>query len=148
MLKERISDDLYVIGSLNRMWANSRLISTEQLAALPRRHGKLWLFKRCFIRGVVFHSESYKRVVARNDYTVEFQDLKHNTCYGSIQTFVKVQEKCLKLICSATKCFCKLSSRYLAIIGILNLDDNQLSRYRGHKLVTHIFKVKESDRYL
>lgn len=68
--KESISETVHVIGSLERVWSCSTLLTDEQLATLPRHHSKIWMFRHCLVDGVVFHSKSYKRVVARNDYTV------------------------------------------------------------------------------
>ena len=95
--KESISETVHVVGSLERVWSCSKLLTDEQLATLPRHHGRIWMFRRCLVDGVVFHSKSYKRVVAQNDYTVEFQHL-HSNYYGSIHTYVKVEVKCLKAI--------------------------------------------------
>ena len=95
---------------------------------------------------VVFHSKSYKRVVARNDYTVEFQHLQ-TSCYGSIHTYVKVEEKCLKAKCSEQKCSCDLICHHFAIIEVFERDHQQLPEYRGWTVVKHITRVKTSNRY-
>lgn len=144
--KESISETVHVIGSLERVWSCSTLLTDEQLATLPRHHGKIWMFRRCLVDGVVFHSKSYKRVVAWNDYTVEFQHL-HSSYYGSIHTYVKVEEKCLKAKCSEQKCCCDLICHHFAIIEVLEKDHQQLPEYRGRTVVKHITRVKTSNRY-
>ena len=146
--KESISETLYVVGSLERIWGNSTLLTEKQLATLPTHRRRVWVFKQCLIGGVLFHSKSYiyKRVIARNDYTVEFHHLD-NTHYGSIQNYVKVEEKCLKALCDDQKCSCHLPCHYFAIVEVLEKDEEQLPRYRGRTVVNHITKVKTSRRY-
>lgn len=135
-----------MVGSLERVWSNSTLLSKDQLATLPTNYGKMWVFRRSIIGGVLFHSKSYKRVIARNDYTVEFPHL-NDMHYGSIQTYVKVEEKCGKAICNDQKCSCQLPRHYFAIVEILEKDAEQLPRYRGRTVVNHITRVKTSNRY-
>ena len=142
--KERIAKNIHVVGSLERVWGNSTLLSEEQLATLPK-HGKVWVFGRC-LKGVLFHSKSYKRIVARNDYTIQFCHLQ-KVCYGSVFTYVKVEEKCMKALCSDQKCSCLLTCDHFAIVEILERDHDQLPRYRGRTVVNHITKVKASARY-
>lgn len=122
-------------------------LTKDQLATLPTHHGKMWVFRRCLIDGVLFHSKSYKRVIARNDYTVEFRHLD-NMHYGSIHTYAKVEEKCRKALCDDKKCSCHLPCHYFAIVEILEEADEQLPRYRERTVVNHITKVKTSNRYI
>ena len=144
--KESITETAHVIGALERVWSNSVLITKDQLATLPASYGKVWVFRRCLIGGVVFHSESYKRVIARNDYSIEFQHLD-NKLFGSIHTYAKVEEKCKKALCNNKKCSCYLPSYYFAIVEILDQAEEQLPRYRGRTVVNHITRVKKSGRY-
>ena len=104
------------------------------------------MFRRCLIDGILFHSKSYKRVIARNDYSVKFQHLD-NMHYGSIHVYVKVEEKCQKALCNYQKCSCHLPCHYFAILEVLDKDDEQLPTYRGRTVVNHITKVKTSNRY-
>ena len=137
-----------MIGSLERVWSSSTVLTKEQLATLPKHHGKLWVFRRCMIGGVLFHSKSYKRVVARNDYTVQFRHLD-TTYYGSIHTYAKVEEKCRRAVCSHQKCCsCDLPCEYFAVVEVLERDDEQLPKYRDRTVVNHITRVKTSNRYL
>ena len=84
-LKERINEKAHVLGSLERVWGGSTLLSEKQLAALPRHYSRMWVFRRCLVDGVLYHSSSYKHVVARNDCTVEFQDMEGRTSYGTVE---------------------------------------------------------------
>lgn len=144
-IKESIGENTHVVGSLERVWSNSTLLTEEQLSTLPMHRGKMWVFRRCLIDGILFHSKSYKRVIARNDYSVKFQHLD-NMHYGSIHVYVKVEEKCQKALCNYQKCSCHLPCHYFAIVEILDKDDEQLPTYRGRTVVTHITKVKTSNR--
>ena len=144
--KESIAETAHVVGALERVWSNSVLITKDQLATLPADHGKIWVFRRCLIAGVLFHSMSYKRVVARNDYTIEFQH-QGNKLFGSIHTYAKVEKKCQKALCDDRKCSCYLPSHYLAIVEILDQADDQLPRYRDRTVINHITRVKKSGRY-
>lgn len=72
LVKESIAETTQVVGSLERVWINSSLLNEGELATLPQHYGKMWVFRRCLINEVLFHSKSYKQVVARNYYTVEF----------------------------------------------------------------------------
>ena len=85
-------------------------------------------------------------MVARNDYTVEcyHQDTIY---YGSIHTYAKVEERCLNAMCNQMKtCNCALACKYYAILEVLEIDDEQLPKYRGRKVVDHIIRVKASNR--
>ena len=129
--KESIAETAHVVGSLECAWGNSTLLNQEELLALPQHHGKMWVFQRCLISGVLFHSKSYKWVVARNDYTVEFYH-KDNTYYGLIHTYAKVEENCASAVCNQVKsCNRALAHEYYAILEVLDKDDDQLPKYRG-----------------
>ena len=140
--KEKISDKAHVVGSLERVWSTSELLSKDQRASLPKETGKIWIFRRCLIDGVMFHSASYRRVVARNDYTAEFTD----GTFGTIQTFVKIEEKCLSVRCREQTCSCNLPFHHLVIVETLVEDEKQLPKFRDNVVVKHIKKVKPSKR--
>ncbi|KAJ7391500.1 hypothetical protein OS493_018551 [Desmophyllum pertusum] len=72
----------------------------------------------------------------------------NNNYYGTVHTYVKVQEKCLKAICSEQRCCCDLACQYLAIVEVLERDVEQLPKYRGRTVVHHITKVKTSNRLM
>ena len=106
------------------------------------------MFRHRLIGGILFHSKCYKRVIARNDYSVKFQHLD-NMHYGSTHVYVKVDEKCQKALHNYRKCSCHLPSHYFAIVEVhvLQKDDEELPTYRGRTVVNHITKVKTSNRY-
>ena len=144
--KESIAETAHVVGAVERVWSNSVLIAKDQLATLPADHGKIWVFRRCLIGGVLFHSMSYERVIARNDYSIEFEHLD-NKLFGSIHTYAKVEEKCQKALCDDRKCSCYLPSHYFAIVEILDQADDQLPRYRDRTVINHITRMKNLGRY-
>ncbi|XP_020905918.1 uncharacterized protein LOC110244095 [Exaiptasia diaphana] len=146
-VRESIAPGANIVGSLERIWGNSKLLTEEQLAALPRNYGKMWAFKRCLLNGVMLHSKSYKRVTARNDYTVEFE-YRNQLCYGLIQIYVKVEDKCHRALCHEQRCDCELPTYYYAIVDLLEKDNEQLPKYKEMTLVNHIVKVKETNRVL
>ena len=147
-MKESINESARVLGSPERVWSGSALLSENQLAALPKSRGKMWVFRRCLVDGVLYRSKSYKRVVAWNDFTVEFQELEGSKSYGSVHIYVKVQEKCIKATCSEQKCCCNLASQYFAIVEVLERDKEQLPKYRERTVVNHITRIKTSNRYI
>ena len=100
------------------------------------------MFRRCLVGGILFHSKSYKRVTARNDYTVQFKHL-NETYFGCIQTYAKVEEKCLKAVCSEEKCYCDVACHYFAIVEVLEKEEEQLPMYRGRTVINHIIRVKK-----
>lgn len=136
-IKEDIGENAHVVASLECIWSNSTFLTEEQLATLPMHRGKMWVFRCCLIGGVLFHSKSYKWVIARNDYSVKFQHLD-NMHYGSIHVYVKVEEKCQKALYNYQKCSCHLPCNYFAIVEVLERDDEQLLTYRGRTVVNHI----------
>lgn len=86
-------------------------------------------------------------MVAKKDYTVEFYH-KDNTYYGLIHTYAKVEERCVSAVCNQVKsCNCALAHEYYAILEVLDIDDDQLSQYRGMTVVDHITQVKASNRW-
>ena len=97
--------------------------------------------------GVLCHSKSYKCLVARNDFTVDFQELEDSKNYGSVHIYVKVQEKCTKATCNERKHCCSLASQYFAIVEVLERQDEQLSKYRERTIVNHITRMKSSNGY-
>lgn len=94
-ITEDIGESAHVVGSLERVWSNSTFLTEEQLATLPMHRGKMWVFWRCLIGGVLFHSKSYKRVIARNDYSVKFQHLD-NMHYVPYMFMLKLKKSARK----------------------------------------------------
>ena len=67
----------------------------------------------CYPWGSVPQQElQAKRLVAGNGHTVEFCH-QNNTCYGSIHTYAKVEDKCVNEVCSHVNCCsCDLACQY------------------------------------
>ena len=67
--------------------------------------------------------------------------------YGLIHTYAKVEDKCASAVCNQLKsCHCALAHEYYAILEVLDIDDDQLPKYRGMTVVDHITQVKASNR--
>ena len=68
--------------------------------------------------------------------TTLFSLIKHlnETYFGSIHTYAKVEEKCLKAVCSEEKCYCDVACHYFAIVEVLEKEEEQLPMYRGQLL--------------
>lgn len=143
---EEIESGIFVIGALEKVSTNSQILSQGEWKALRTelpRWGKMWSFKRCQINGTVYHSERYKRVTARNNFTVSFSGKKESE-YGLVLNYVKVQERCHQASCINANCHCKLECSYFALLRILCKHQNQLSSLKGTVVVGHILKVKET----
>ena len=121
-------------------------LTQEQLATLPINQGKMWVFQHCVISGILFHAKNYKQVIATNDCTVKFQHLD-NMHYISIHVYVKIEDKCQKTLCNYQKYSCHSPCNYLAIIEVLEKNNEQLPTYRRRTLVNHITKIKASNKY-
>ena len=89
---------MFVIGSLDPVWRTTCAFQQHELAALKKavlNWGKIWQFKRCQIDGIVYHSQSYKRVNARNNYTIAFKTSEQSARnYGSIKNYAKLLQQC------------------------------------------------------
>ena len=123
---------------------NSESLSQAEWKALRRDlpcWGKMWSFKRCQINGTVYHSERYKRVTARNNFTVSFSGNKQAE-YGFVLNYVKVQEKCHQASRMNANCNCQLECSYFALLRILDKHQNQLLSLKGTVVVGHILKVE------
>ena len=133
-----------MIGALEKVSINSEILSQAEWKALRRElpsWGKMWSFKRCQINGTVYHSERYKRVTARNNFTVSFSGNKQSE-YGFILNYVKLQGKCHQASCMNANCNCMLECNYFAILRILDKHQNQLPSLKGKVVVDHIVKVE------
>ena len=137
-----------MIGALDKVSSTSEILSQAEWKALRRdlpSWGKMWSFKRCQINGTVYHSERYKRVTARNNFTVSFSGKKQSQ-YGFVLNYVKVQENCHQASCMNGKCNCQLKCNYFALLRILDRHQNQLPSLKGRVVVGHILKVEETTK--
>lgn len=139
---EEIESGVFVIGALEKVTSNSETLTQAEWKAV-RSWGNIWSFKRCQIRGTVYHSQSYKRVTARNNFTVNFSGKKQSE-YGFVLNYVKVQGKCYQAFCRLTHCDCQLQCNYFALLRILVKHQDQLPRLKGTVVVGHILRVKET----
>lgn len=142
-IQEEIEPGVYVLGGLTRVWANSSHLSEPEIAILSKKGNceKQWVFFRCQIDGVVYQCARYKRVTARNNFTVTFK-LSDTLMYGFIKTYVKAAEGCKGVACTEKHCQCENRASYWAIIEIL---DKHLEQPCIHA-VKHIVRVKPTDR--
>lgn len=132
-----------MIGALEKVSINLEILSQAEWQALRREltsWGKMWSFKRCQINGTVYHSERYKRVTARNNFTVSFAGKQSE--YGFVLNYVKVQVKCHQASCMNANCNCQLERNYFALLRILDKHQNQLPSLKGTVVVGHILKVE------
>lgn len=139
-----------MIGALEKISSNSESFSETMWKALRRKvpsWGKVWSFKRCQINGTVYHSESYKRVTARNNFTICFSG-KNHARYGSVLNYVKIQETCQLATCSNTHCDCQLQCNYFALVRILVEQQNQLPNLKGTVVIGHICRVEETAKII
>lgn len=108
----------------------------------------MWIFKRCQLEGVIYHSKCYKRVTARNNFTVAFSD-GQNSLYGSVLSYVKVEEMCHSAECQDNLCTCALPRRYFALVEVLESDPTIiLPKVSRIPVIKHIVRVKPSQRYI
>ncbi len=150
---EEISSNIFVLGSLDPVWRTTSAFQKCELASLKKvvgNWGKIWRFKRCQIDGIVYHSQSYQRVTARNNYTIAFKTNEQSTSsYGSIISYAKLQQQCHQASCrSRSRCQCQLHCYYFAIVQEYDLDDGQLPSITSKVVITHIKKVKSTTRVI
>ena len=82
---EQIAPSTFAIGALEPMQNASAVFTKAELAALKQAagsFGNMWSFKRCEMRGTTYQSQSYKRVPARNNYTVAYSTSDGQAGYG------------------------------------------------------------------
>ena len=143
---EEICFETFIVGSLERVWEKSGLVSKEEKEVVGPV-SKMWVFKRAIINGVEYQSSLYKRTTARNNSTIIFQR-RGKSHYGSIVKFVKCQEKCTRMQCLHGKCSCSLSFRYIAVVNKFSKHPCQLPFYHGMQIVTHIVRVAIADHVM
>lgn len=133
-----------MLGGLQRVWSNSSLLSEPESTLLSQQGTweKQWVFFRCQVNGVVYQCEKYKRVTARNNFTVLFT-VNDTLMYGSVKLYVKADEGCREVTCTEMECQCKHAVSYWAIIQILDKHPDQLSE---HVLKNIIVRVIPTDR--
>lgn len=145
-VREEISQDNFVVGSLERVWETSSLVSAQEKEVVGAV-SKMWVFKRAIINGVEYQSLLYKRTSSRNNFTVIFQrnGKKH---YGSVMKFIKSEAKCTRMQCQHGNCSCSLPFRYIAIVKKLSKHPCQFPFYHGMQVIKHIKRVTIADHII
>ena len=110
---EEILKGTFVVGSVERVWATSNLLTEEERAVVGPVL-RVWVFKRAIINGIEYQSSLYKRTTARNNFTVVFKD-RGKSRYGSVLKFLKCQAKCTSMQRSS-KCSCSLPFFFSCIV--------------------------------
>lgn len=140
---EQIAEGTFVIGSLERVWDNSSLLTVKEREAVGAV-SKIWIFRRAKLYGAEFQSSFYKRSTARNNFTIVYER-NGKLHYGSIEKFAKYQAKCTTMSCQYKECSCELSFHYVALIKKMRKHPCQLPLYEGIKVINHITRVTVAD---
>ena len=132
---EEISEGTFVVGSVERVWAASNLLTEEERTVVGPVL-RVWVFRRAIINGIEYQSSLYKRTTARNNFTVVFKD-RGKSHYGSVLKFLKCQAKCNSMQCSS-KCSCSLPFFFIAVVQKMRNHTTQLPSYRGIRVIQHV----------
>ena len=143
---EQISEETFVIGSLERVWDTCH--SRQSLLTVKEREiigaaSKIWVFGRARINDAEYQSSFYKRTKARNNFTV--YERRGKSLYGSIEKFVKYQEKCTAMSCLNSRCSCDLPFHYIVLLKKMRKHPSQLPMYKGIEVIKHIRRVIVAD---
>ena len=76
------------------------------------------------VKSTVYHSQSYQRVTAWNNFMIVFQTNEQSTSsYGSIVGYAKIQDPCYQASCrSSSHCQCQLVCHHFAVVQEYDLD--------------------------
>jgi len=140
---EQIAEGTFVIGTLERVWENSSLLTVKEREAVGAA-SKIWIFRRAKLNGAEFQSSFYKRTTARNNFTVVYER-NEKLHYGTIEKFVKYQAKCSSMSCQYEGCSCDLSVHYVALLKKVRKHPCQLPLHEGIKVIKHITQVIVAD---
>lgn len=146
---DEIANGIFAVGSLQRVWTTSQLLTDYENVVLTStgiNYDKLWTFYRIEIDGKIYHSKSYLKATARNNFTVTFTNQGATKC-GTILKFVKLAGKCHNISCREKKCTCRIPEWYFAVVDVLDLHHQQLPTFRGMTAVKHIKRVQKTNRY-
>lgn len=149
---EIIDTHISVIGGIERIWSWSNLLSNSEAHAINCEGNwrAMWLFRRCQVKNTIFHSEKYKRVTARNNYTITYGDDRGKAIFGSILSFIKAEAQCERLDCGvgSNNCTCNVKTLYFALIEILEVHPDQLINAENERVITHIIHVIPTKRLI
>lgn len=87
---EQIAEGTFVIGSLERVWDNSSLLTVKEREAVGAV-SKIWIFRRAKLYGAEFQSSFYKRSTARNNFTIVYER-NGKLHYGSIKNLQSIKQ--------------------------------------------------------
>ena len=74
---EVINEKAFVVGALEKVNMDQDdhdVLIKQDVEVVTKEFGPfghIWTFKRCCVNGTTFHSEAYKKVTVRNNYTVQ-----------------------------------------------------------------------------
>ena len=139
---EEILKGTFVVGSVERVWATSNLLTEEERAVVGPVL-RVWVFKRAIINGIEYQSSLYKRTTARNNFTVVFKD-RGKSRYGSVSKFLKCQAKCTSMQRSS-KCSCSLPFFFIALVQKMRNHATQLPSYKGMRVIQNVTRVTLGD---
>lgn len=116
-----VSKDQVIEKNLAALGSSSmKRLSNEEVIALGQYLGSAPLldtipcFKRVRICGSVYHSFSYKRVTARNSYTVLYQDsdldYSNDLLIGQVEFYFQYQLPCTNSISCMDNCVCAVQN--------------------------------------
>jgi hypothetical protein len=136
------------------VWGTKNVFQQPELAFLKKVAGN---WGKCgslsdvkYIDGIVYHSQSYQRETARNNYTIVFQTNEQSTSrYGTIVSYAKFQDPCHRASCrSSSNCQCQLNCHHFVVVQENDLDERQLPTISSKILINHIKKVKLATRVI
>ena len=104
---EQISEETFVIGSLKCVWdtchSPQSLLTAEEREIIGAA-SKIWVFGRARINGAEYQSSE------------QFYCCIYESLYGSIEKFVKYQEKSTAMSCLNSRCSCDLLLHYVVLL--------------------------------
>lgn len=114
-----IEKNVAALGSpyMKRLDRQEIIALGQYLGSPPLLDTGILSFKRVRISGSVYHSLSYKRVTARNSYTILFQDndlCLNNLVVGQVQFYFQYKHPCSNSLSCAENCVCPVEN--LALI--------------------------------
>ena len=130
--REQIIENNIALGSpLMKTLDREQIIALGKFLGFPSLLDNFPSFKRVRIGGSVYHSLSYKRVTARNSYTVLFQDSGphcNNFLVGQIEFYFQYKPPCDSNLSCAEYCVCPVKNLALVyalprVLGFAFIED-------------------------
>lgn len=135
----------FLIGSLEHIWYNSILLTVKKREVAGQSLRYLFLDGQTSMlqsSRVPFMRELH--CTARNKFTV-ISERQGKIHYGSVEKFVKYQEKCTTRSYQYTECSCNLSFHYVTLLKKMRKHPCQLPLYKEIKEIKHITQVTEAE---